>query len=264
MKAFFEVNETTRVESARMGAAKRLRGGNVLSASLGLLLACQIGAASAATVSEQIHHALRQHLQPSLERDARQLGWQQPRLTLDLNLPASAAQLPACSQALQVHTLSGRQELLARQRFRVSCPQPQWSQDVTAQAKVSVLLLVASRLVDRDQALEAADMKLERQELARHDRSFFGKAEQVIGQTAKRRIRAGQRLTAELLAAPLWVRRGQSVSIIARHDGIEASTAGEALAHGREGEIMRVRNRSSEKVIEAQVIGEGVVTSTWR
>ncbi len=100
--------------------------------------------------------------------------------------------------------------------------------------------------------------------MARHDRGYFGRIEQVVGKTAKRRIRAGQTLTADLLDAPLWVRRGQSVTIVARQDGIEASTLGEALANGREGDVVRVRNRSSEKVIDAQVIGDGVVTSTWR
>lgn len=264
MKGLYEANGTADGESAGNATVKRHTGGKTFSACAGLLMTLLAGAPQAATVGEQIDQTLRQHLQPALEREARQLGWQQPRLSLDLNLPASTTQLPVCTRAPQVQSLSDRQDLLARQRFRISCAQPQWSQVITAQAKVSVLLLVARRMVDRDQALVAEDVKAERQELARHDRSVFGKVEQVIGQTAKRRIRAGQMLTGELLAAPLWVRRGQSVTILARHDGIEASTQGEALANGREGEIVRVRNRSSEKVIDAQVIGDGVVTSTWR
>ncbi|HTN30949.1 MAG TPA: flagellar basal body P-ring formation chaperone FlgA [Pseudomonas sp.] len=257
-------NETAKDQAADVATVKRRPGGKRFSACVALLVMLQASSAQAATAGTQIEQALRQHLQPMLERETRQLGWQQPRLSLDLNLPASVGQLPTCSRTPQVQSLSGRQELLARQRYRLSCAQPQWSQDVTAQAKVSVLLLVARHTLDRDQALTAEDVKVKRQELARHDRGFFGKAEQVVGQTAKRRIRAGQMLSAELLDAPLWVRRGQSVTIRARHDGIEASTLGEALANGREGEIVRVRNRSSEKIIDAQVIGDGVVTSTWR
>lgn len=264
MKVFCEVNGTAKGEAANAATVKRQQSGRAFSACAALLMMLQANVGQAATAGSQIDQALRQHLQPLLEREARQLGWQQPRLSLDLNLPASVGQLPTCSRTPQVQSLSGRQELLARQRYRLSCTQPQWNQDVTAQAKVSVLLLVARHTLDRDQALTAEDVKVERQELARHDRGFFGKVEQVVGQTAKRRIRAGQMLTAELLDAPLWVRRGQSVTIVARHDGIEASTLGEALANGREGEVVRVRNRGSEKIIDAQVIGDGVVTSTWR
>lgn len=247
-----------------VATVKRQQRGKGFSACVALLVGLQASVGQAATANVQIEQALHRHLQPLVDREARQMGWREPRLSLDLNLPTAAKELPVCSRTPQVQSLSGRQELLSRQRFRLTCTQPQWSQDVTAQAKVSVLLLVARHTLDRDQALGAEDVKLARQELARHDRGFFGRVEQVVGQTAKRRIRPGQTLTNELLDAPLWVRRGQSVTIIARHDGIEASTLGVALANGSEGEIVRVRNSSSEKIVDVQVVGDGVVTSTWR
>jgi len=53
------------------------------------------------------------------------------------------------------------------------------------------------------------------------------------------------------------------VKIVASHDGIEASTNGEALADGQPGEVIRVRNVRSGKVIDAKVVEEGVVTSTF-
>ena len=264
LKGFYKEIDSADNASDAAATVKRQQGGKVFSACVGLLLALQAGAGQAAPAGTQIEQALHRHLQPLLEREARQMGWREPRLSLDLTLPAAASELPTCARAVRVQNLSGRQELLARQRFRLTCTQPHWSQDVAAQAKVSVLLLVARHTLDRDQALGAEDVKLARQELARHDRGFFGRVEQVVGQTAKRRIRPGQTLTNELLDAPLWVRRGQSVTIIARHDGIEASTLGVALANGSEGEIVRVRNSSSEKIVDVQVVGDGVVTSTWR
>lgn len=264
LKGFCKEIDSADNASDAAATVKRQQGGKVFSACVGLLLALQAGIGQAAPAGKQIEQALHRHLQPLLEREARQMGWREPRLSLDLTLPAAASELPACARAVQVQNLSGRQELLARQRFRLTCAQPHWSQDVTAQAKVSVLLLVARQTLNRDQALSAEDVKVERQELARHDRGFFGRVEQVVGQSAKRRIRPGQMLTNDLLAAPLWVRRGEPVTIVARHDGIEASTLGVALANGREGDIVRVRNRSSEKIIDVQVIGDGVVTSTWR
>src|SRR5690606_231039 len=123
---------TTQDEAAGVATVKRRPGGKRFSACVALLMALPASSAQAATASTQIDQALRQHLQPALEREARQLGWQQPRLSLDLSLPASVEQLPACSRTPHAQNLSGRQELLARQRFRLSCTQPQWSQDVTA------------------------------------------------------------------------------------------------------------------------------------
>ncbi len=241
--------------------AKCRRSGSVVSALLAIFLAPQ---SQAASVSEQIDQALRTHLQPLLQHEIRQHRWQQPRLHLDNTLPSSAQKLQACTRSLQVRNLSPRPALLSRQRYRVECAAPAWSVNVTSQADVSVLLLVARHTLERDQSLGADDVHTRRQSVSKHRQGIYGRVADIEGLSAKRRIRAGQVLSPPLLGAPLLVRRGQMVTIVATHDGIEAATQGEALSNGSAGEIIRVRNQSSEKVIETQVTGEGVVTSTYR
>ena len=49
----------------------------------------------------------------------------------------------------------------------------------------------------------------------------------------------------------------------AQHGAIQANTEGEALADGRKGDVIRVKNVASGKVIDAQVTGIGVVSSTF-
>ncbi|MNJ67616.1 flagellar basal body P-ring biosynthesis protein FlgA [compost metagenome] len=127
-----------------------------------------------------------------------------------------------------------------------------------------MLLLVARHTLERDQTLGADDVHTRRQSASKHRQGFYGRVADIEGLSAKRRIRTGQVLTPQLLGAPLLVRRGQRVTIVATHDGIEASTLGEALSNGSAGDVIRVRNQSSEKVIETQVTGEGVVNSTFR
>jgi flagella basal body P-ring formation protein FlgA len=241
--------------------AKGRRSGSIVSACLVMLLAPQ---SQAASVSEQIDQALRNHLQPLLQHEIRQHGWQQPRLHLDNTLSSSTQKLQSCTQPLQVKTLSPRPALLSRQRYRVECAAPAWNVNVTSQADVSVLLLVARHTLERDQSLGADDVHTRRQSVSKHRQGIYGRAADIEGLSAKRRIRAGQVLSPPLLGAPLLVRRGQMVTIVATHDGIEAATQGEALSNGSAGDLIRVRNQSSEKVIETQVTGEGVVTSTFR
>jgi flagella basal body P-ring formation protein FlgA len=86
----------------------------------------------------------------------------------------------------------------------------------------------------------------------------------VVGLSAKRRIREGQQLTPALLTGAVLVKRGQQVVIQANQDGIQAKAVGEALANGQLGDVIRVRNLGSEKVIEAKVIEAGVVSSTFK
>lgn len=226
-----------------------------------MLLASQ---SQAGGVSEQIDQALRTHLQPLLHHETRQHGWQQPRLHLDNTLPSSTQKLPVCTQDLQVNNLSPRPALLSRQRYRIECAAPAWSVNVTSQADVSVRLLVARHTLERDQSLSADDVLARRQSVSKNRQGFYGRVADIEGLSAKRRIRTGQVLAPQLLGAPLLVRRGQMVTIVATHDGIEAATQGEALSNGSAGDLIRVRNQSSEKIIETQVTGEGVVTSTFR
>jgi len=80
---------------------------------------------------------------------------------------------------------------------------------------------------------------------------------------AKRRIRANQILSPDLIDQPNAVKRGERVKIIATHDGISAAMSGEALEKGSLGDVIKVKNLSSGNTIEAKVLEVGVVTSTF-
>ncbi|WAE52820.1 flagellar basal body P-ring formation chaperone FlgA [Stutzerimonas frequens] len=212
----------------------------------------------------QIIEAVDRHLNERLQREAKRQGWQGARLTHDTSLPASAARLPRCDQPLQVRPAGSSPSLLERQRLAVRCPgENGWTLELTSQAGVWLPTVHAQGIIERGQTIAGSDLRLEPIDIARAQRGYFHRLEEVQGMAAKRRIRAGQTLTPSLLAQPLAVKRGQPVKIIASNDGIEASTSGEALADGQPGEVIRVRNVRSGKVIDAQVVKEGVVSSTF-
>lgn len=213
---------------------------------------------------EQIRQAVDRHLNDALLREAKRQGWQGARLRHDTSLPASAARLPRCNQPLQVRDAGGNSSLLERQRLTISCADANgWTLDVTSQPSVWLPAVHAQGIIERGQTLGRDDLRLEPINIGKAQRGYFNRLEEVQGMAAKRRIRAGQTLTPSLLTQPLAVKRGQPVKIVASHDGIEASTSGEALGDGQPGEVIRVRNVRSGKVIDAQVVEEGVVTSTF-
>jgi flagella basal body P-ring formation protein FlgA len=213
---------------------------------------------------EQIRQAVDRHLNDALLREAKRQGWQGARLSHDTSLPASTARLPRCAQPLQVRDASGSESLLDRQRLTISCPDANgWTLDINSQPSVWLPAVHAQGIIERGQTLGRDNLKLEPINIGKAQRGYFNRLEEVQGMAAKRRIRAGQTLTPSLLAQPLAVKRGQPVRIVASHDGIEASTNGEALGDGQMGEVIRVRNVRSGKVIDAKVVEEGVVTSTF-
>lgn len=218
-----------------------------------------------ADAASQIHQAIAAHMQQQLAAEAKRQAWQGMRHSLDTSLLSSAERLPACSRALRVTVGSDDPAALSRQRLELSCADtPGWSVTALVQANVFLPVVHAARVIERGQTIAAEQLQLQEVNIGKASRGFYNSLDEVVGQGAKRRVRAGQLIAPNLLAAHLLIRRGQQVTIIASQDGISASATGEALANGRAGEVIRVRNLGSQKVIEAQVVEEGVVTSTFR
>jgi flagella basal body P-ring formation protein FlgA len=230
----------------------------LLSAALlpGLLLA-------APSASQQIDQAVTQHLTAVISAEAAKQGWQGMRFSHASSPLNSSAQLPACRQPLQVS--SDSTSLLARQRLTVQChDQPGWSVVVSSQASIFLPAVFARQTIERGQTISAEQLRLQELDIGKAPRGFFNRLDQVVGMGAKRRIRANQALSPNVLATPLLVRRGQQVKIFANHDGISASTLGEALESGGLDAVIRVKNLSSGKTIDSKVLEAGVVTSTFR
>lgn len=217
-----------------------------------------------ADAAAQVHQAVENHLRVMLDQQAARQNWQGMQLRYDISVPASAASLPRCSETLQVQATGDAPSAMERQQLQIRCPDsPDWSLSATGQAHVFLPAVHAEGIIDRGQTLTANDLKLQRINIAKARRGYYNRLEDVIGQAAKRRIRAGQTITPALLEQAMAVKRGEPVKIVASDEGIEASASGEALSDGQPGEVIRVRNVRSGKVIDAKVLEEGVVTSTF-
>ncbi|WP_312953564.1 flagellar basal body P-ring formation chaperone FlgA [Stutzerimonas kunmingensis] len=184
------------------------------------------------------------------------------QLRYDIKLPASASNLPECAGALKIQATGDAPSAMERQQLRLSCADG-WTLSATGQAHVFLPVVHAAGIIDRGQTLTGDDLKLQRINIAKARRGYYNHLDEVVGLAAKRRIRAGQTITPALLEQAMAVRRGEPVRMIANNDGIEASASGEALADGQPGDVIRVRNARSGKVIDAKVVEAGVVTSTF-
>lgn len=239
--------------------------GSAFSACALLFLLATTNAQAAPTAAEQIDQAIASHMQQELDAQARREAWKGMRHSLSTTLLNNAESLAPCAQPLQVERRSDDPSPLERQRLEVKCAdQAGWQVVALVQANVQLPVVHAATVIERGQTISAEQLQLQNVNIARNVRGFYNDPQDVIGQGAKRRIRNGQLIAPNLLSEPLLVRRGQQVTVVASQDGISASVSGEALANGRAGEVIRVRNIGSQKVIEAQVVEEGVVTSTFR
>lgn len=84
-----------------------------------------------------------------------------------------------------------------------------------------------------------------------------GDPDAVIGQAAKRPLRAGAAVQARDLGAAIAVRRNETISVAYEAPGVSLLLQGKALKDAAVGESVQVLNPQSKKVIEAVVAGPG-------
>ena len=82
---------------------------------------------------------------------------------------------------------------------------------------------------------------------------------EVMGQSLRRPMIIGAVITPTSIKPTRAIRRGEKVTILARRKGIEIRMSGVALADGAPGDLVRVRNILSKKIIQGIVTKYGEV-----
>lgn len=218
-------------------------------ASLLLLLIAGTAQAAEPTLPGKLETAAR----AQLERQAEASGLAEPEFTITVVNPRAA---PACRQPLAVEPVDTRSA--ARMRFAVQCRDiPGWRYEYIVRAKVSAKVAVTAGPVPAGQLLSDDDLVVERRDISSLSDTIGAAA--AVGQAARRSLRAGEVLRQSQLAAPILVKRGEPVVMLARIEAIEVSTAGEALDSGARGAIVRVRNVANGRVVRMRVTEAGTV-----
>lgn len=79
----------------------------------------------------------------------------------------------------------------------------------------------------------------------------------LVGMSPKRGLRPGLPVRLSEIAAPLVVSKKSLVTIIFQHPFMTLTAQGRSLQSGAVGDVIRVRNVQSNKIVDAEVIGAG-------
>ena len=134
-----------------------------------------------------------------------------------------------------------------------------WTIYVPTAVKAMREVIVATRPILRSTAISKADIRLEERNITGGSAQYIFKPEHVLGKLAKRDVSTSTALTAGMLSAPLLIRRGQQVIILADGPGLEVRMAGTALMDGTEGQVIRAKNKLSKRTVEGRVIKPGII-----
>lgn len=171
----------------------------------------------------------------------------------------SRLKLGNCEEPPALHR-NASQRIPGRALVKVSCTKPApWSIFVPAQISWQQDVVVATTTIQRGQLIDGADIRLKRIEVTRAGVELLGNKADVVGRIASRRILAGKMIDGRYVRNADAVRKGDAVTLIARSGNIAIKVEAIALSNGQKGEQVRVRNTSSNRVVKARIVGEGLL-----
>ncbi|WP_317931623.1 flagellar basal body P-ring formation chaperone FlgA [Halioxenophilus sp. WMMB6] len=175
------------------------------------------------------------------------------------NLPDSRLQLPACDGQLRIDAPDNYRG--GRVTTQVHCDGnlSHWSLYFISEVKLLAQVVVARAPLRKGELIAEADLELALKDVSLLGQGYITDSGDVAGQELRRGINTGDELRAQWLIAPKAVKRGDRVTIIASSKQVAVEATGTALADGRIGEQIRVRNDRSERVVRATVSKAGVV-----
>ncbi len=161
--------------------------------------------------------------------------------------------LPHCSQPLQGFLRRGTRTA-ARMIVGVRCSgiRP-WKVYVPVNVIEIAKVFVARRALPRGHLISAGDVIADERDVSRLHSAYITDARFLVGQRLRSPVLPGSIITASQLKADNYVKRGQTVTLVATSNGISIRMAGKALNDGGLNQRIRVENLNSGRVVEGIV-----------
>lgn len=186
-------------------------------------------------------------------------------IQVDVNPLDSRLRLAPCESPLNAFWSPGSRSI-GRVTVQVECPGPKpWRLHVQSTVTLQGEVWVLSRSVQRGDLLDEDVLVRQAVTLGANNAAFTSLGVPVtdlapwIGYSFSQRVSAGKVLNERMLKPARLVRKGEAVLIRLESAGLRLQTKGVALKDAAAGKPVQVRNSRSGKVVDAVVVGKGVV-----
>ncbi len=137
-----------------------------------------------------------------------------------------------------------------------------WKIYITTKFNVYGRVVYAASTLPRAHTIQRQDLEVKEEAINQHYYASFTTIDDVVGMIAKRSIRHGSVIQANLLQAPKLIKRGDDVVIMASTQGIMIKMRGTAMQDGELGQQISVKNNQSDRIVKARVSESGLVSVT--
>ena len=146
--------------------------------------------------------------------------------------------------------------------MKISCDEANkpWAVNIGVMLTAYDTVIVSSRAIPKGSKITADMVVKEERNVTRLHRGYFKSQKNVVGSIARFSLGGNRVLQPGNVLPPTLVSKGEKVVINAATQGLEIRASGIALSDGALGELVRVKNVQTKRIIEGRVSGAGRIT----
>lgn len=130
---------------------------------------------------------------------------------------------------------------------------------VMAKTRLVIPVVVARYPIRRGEIITEEKLRIIKKDISAIPKGMFVKKEEVIGKRAKTNISVGRIIYKTMVEVPPVIKRGQRVRIVAESDTLKVTAPGVAKQDGRVGDVIKVQNLISKKIVSGIVVDSQTV-----
>ena len=171
----------------------------------------------------------------------------------------SRLRLASCGKDLEIE-FARRELTYGNTALRIGCPQPPgWRIHLPVSVDLYDDVVVNAKPLLKGQIIDESAVNFEKRSISRLNNGYFTRDSSLNQLQARRNLARGTILTPANLAPRMLVRSGQQVTLVLNFKGLQVKSTGQALQSASLGQLVRVRNKQSSKIVEGVVSGEALV-----
>jgi flagella basal body P-ring formation protein FlgA len=175
----------------------------------------------------------------------------------------SRLNLPQCPEPLEAFTTTGLIKS-GRTTIGVRCnTEKKWSIFTSAIIRTYQMVVVLSQPIQRGEIVTRQHLTIEKRETSDLREDFVTQIEQVENKQATRQLDRGTILSVRNLVEPRLIKRGDKVIINTTKADFSIKMSGIAMMDGTKGQLIRIKNQTSGRIINATVIEPGLVSVNY-
>ena len=211
--------------------------------------------ASAAVIKGE---TIKAHVRTYIEKN---MPW--PKSVVRVEFPARVSDFKLTGKKITYRVMSRRNEdFIGNSSFTVRCYENgAFLNGKTVRARIEVLMdvVVSTKSLPKNVRINRDDVRLVKKWFNRLPSNVISSSDAVVGMKLRTNVKPNTEITGNIVRSIPMVKRGKPVRIVFENGPMRITTIGLSEQDGLHGELIKVRNVSSKKVIYARVMGNSLV-----